>query len=238
MKKKKPPFPKRSLYYVASLIALAGACMLVTNQDSPPQSSVVSVLNRSGTSGGTGFVTRDVAGKHVIVTNDHVCEVAQGGYVVIVSDTGQGRIKRVLSRNFTRDLCVVEGIDAPALSIADSSPTRFEKLQVIGHPLLGPTTPSEGSYLQDDIVPIGFGTKPDGTCPESAESVDTFFGTFCVAHMELSLTSISIFPGNSGSPVLNREGKVVGVINSGDNRTTYGNFVPLRYLKEILGEKE
>lgn len=234
MKKTKNKPTRRPIYLTISLVVLAALCYLVTPSTNPVSSSVVSVMNRQGTGGGTGFVTRDFAGKHVIVTNDHVCAVALGNHVVVVSDNGTRSIRRVLKRSFIRDLCVVEGIPAPALPIAKTAPNRFEELLVVGHPLLGPTTPSRGVYLGTDIMPVGFNTKEDGSCEAGSELLESFFGEFCIAQMELSMTSIMIYPGNSGSPVVNSSGEVVGVINSGDSRSNYGNYVPLPYLQEIL----
>ncbi len=195
--------------------------------------SIVKVLNLEMTGGGTGWVALKKNEK-VIVTNDHVCEVQSGGFVVIENDSGSLSTKRVISRNFERDLCIVEGIDAPAITIAKVGPKRFDTLKVLGHPGLRPTAPSSGSFTGEGVVPIGFSPNKKDVCPGSSKTVDSIFGKFCILFMNLGYTTVPIMPGNSGSPVTNEDGEVIGVMNSTDRVGNQGMFIPLPYVKEML----
>ena len=226
------PFRSLAISYVL-VVTATYSLTRDTARPKGPEASIVKVLNLAGTGGGTGWVTK-AKGKNVIVTNDHVCAVEMGGYVIIQTDDGRLGRKKVLKRSAVRDLCIVEGLRAPALRIAPFGPRRFDKLTVYGHPLLKPTTPSTGEYLEDGVVPIGMGPNEEGNCQEGTEEIESFFGKICVLPMELSYSTVPIYPGNSGSPVLNEEGEVVGVMNSSDSRDNRGMFIPLQYLKEIL----
>lgn len=224
-----------------TLAVLAVVLSLTVYKLTPPRTqtlnrkSIVKVLNLEGNGGGTGWVARS-GGKKVIVTNDHVCGVSFGGFVRIEEDNGQPSIKRVLKRNFARDLCLVEGVDAPALTIAERPARIDDTVKVLGHPGLRPTAPATGTYTGNGIVPIGFGADASGECPEGAEAIQSFFGTFCILAMELGYTTVPIMPGNSGSPITNTDGEVIGVINSADSTGNQGMFIPLNYLKDMLGD--
>lgn len=204
--------------------------------DSTYASSIVKVLNIAETGGGTGWAARTSRGKSVIVTNDHVCAVEHSGLVTLETTNGGKYLRRVLKRNSLRDLCLVEGIRAPTLSLASESPKLYDTVRVMGHPLLKPTAPSVGKYTKDGIVTIGFNTDEKGSCKDGAEKVESLFGAFCLQQMELSYTTVPIYPGNSGSPVVNEEGEVIGVMNSADTITNQGMFIPLPYVKEMLDE--
>jgi S1-C subfamily serine protease len=225
----------------AAVIA-ASVFGLVTIGRSPSQGqrlarSVVRVLNFEGTGGGTGWVTRSASGRRVIVTNDHVCEVAKDGMVRIQDDSGTSSIKEVLTTSFDHDLCLIEGIEAPALTVAKTGPNRFDDLTVVGHPLLGPLTMSKGQFTGISILPIGGFVEEGQECPHGTETVQSLFGTVCIHLMELGTTTAQIYPGNSGSPVINTDGEVIGVMNSGDGMMFHGNLVTLNYLRDILNTK-
>lgn len=226
-------FVTRAVLVIFVTAILGIALLIIATAPRLRANSIVKVLNMEGTGGGTGWVAQSSRGK-VIVTNDHVCEVAKGGIVRVDADDGTPALKRILRRDFERDLCVLEGIDRPALTVASQGPARFDRVKVLGHPGLRPTAPAEGVYTGMGIVPIGFSPDKDGDCSESAEKIDSFFGSYCILHMELGYTTVPIMPGNSGSPITNENGEVIGVINSVDSRGNQGMFVPLQYLKDIL----
>lgn len=217
------------------ILVLAPLLALMACTSKFTEKSIVKVTNVQGNSGGTGWVAQS-GGKNVIVTNDHVCGVEFGGMVRITEDDGTPSLKRILKRSFARDLCLVEGVDAPALTVAKKPAKRFDKVKVLGHPGLRPTAPAEGVYTGPGVVQIGFGERPDGSCPPESETVQSLFGKFCILSMELGYTTVPIMPGNSGSPITNIDGEVIGVINSAYSTGNQGMFVPLQYLKDILND--
>jgi S1-C subfamily serine protease len=167
------------------------------------------------------------------VTNHH------GGYTRITDSNGVDYLKRVLRSSPERDLCVIEGIDAPSLALAKSGPKRFDTVHVMGHPLLNPATPSSGQYIGQSIATFYDAPNEAGECTQGAYPVhvQTIFGemTACERKEELGMTTVAIYPGNSGSPILNSDGDVIGVMSSArqDNR---GMFIPLNYVREILAQ--
>jgi S1-C subfamily serine protease len=43
--------------------------------------------------------------------------------------------------------------------------------------------------------------------------------------------------GNSGGPLLDHAGQVVGVIYAGETRTRYGLAIPVSTLRDLLGDR-
>lgn len=226
-----------ALIFVLGLIITSyGLFTSRSNEDAKRAESVVKILNAEETGGGTGWVTYARTGARVIVTNDHVCGIERGGLVTIEQYSGEKSLRHVIKRNFLRDLCLIEGVSAPALTLANKSPKPFDAVKVMGHPLLKPTAPSYGQYTKNGIVPVGFHPDELGACPATATKFDGFFGSFCIQKMELSYTTVPIYPGNSGSPVVNKDGEVIGVMNSADSQSNQGMFIPLPFIKEMLND--
>jgi putative serine protease PepD len=153
----------------------------VAKQSAP---SVFTVVTDEGT--GSGFVATSEGGSAELVTNYHVVEetYAAGGRTVRVKRddlTYTGRIVRVSRAD---DLAVVRlPLDLPALPLAAERPEVGDPLLALGSPL------GLGGTVTSGIV-SAFRVE-DGT-----------------PYLQFSAP---ISPGNSGGPVVDAQGRVVGV---------------------------
>jgi S1-C subfamily serine protease len=202
--------------------------------------SLVKVLDpaRPG-SGGTGFVTT-YNNRMVVMTNDHVCALNRGGRVMIVRDGEFEVFGDVIKRDFAHDLCITTfGVKGyPAVQIGDKDLKSFDRLFIVGHPRLRPRTPNVGRLVDYSVEHIAYQPSKDDECQSPAIKqvfIDIFSGEFTICRLDinLGLTNVFIAPGNSGSPVVNDSGKLIGVINSG-SEDMVGGYVPLKDVKEFL----
>ncbi len=196
--------------------------------------SVVMLTNAEGSSGGTGFLVKAKSGNNVVVTNWHVCQIGETSmYARRTAEFRDVKLK-VLSVDPKNDLCVLSKVPGEPLQLAPYDTSRFEELYVLGHPLLHELTPIEGRYVGETGGHILFPPLSDGTCPKGLDQQMTVWGPACDNNMTLGDTTVRIYPGNSGSPITDVNGNVVGVINSSSGETSNGGFIPLRFLKRIL----
>jgi S1-C subfamily serine protease len=145
---------------------------------------------REGGSSGSGFVYDE---KGHIVTNAHVVD---GAEEVTVSFGGQEEIPAEIAGSFlSTDVAVLEvdadKVPSPALAIADSAGVKVgNPVVAIGNPFGLDRTVTVGivSALQREIQ------APDGTLIT-----------------DIVQTDAAINPGNSGGPLLDANGRVVGV---------------------------
>jgi S1-C subfamily serine protease len=173
--------------------------------------SVVRIRNVSacGVAIGTGFV---IDGNR-IVTNRHVVENARELEV----ETWDGRPVRIgTARQGTEtDLGV---IDLRGRNARDLTPLTFDedglhtgdRVAAIGFALAGPTVTTYGQFLDE----------PRGRRFLEPDRVLRYNTT--VEH------------GNSGGPLLNREGEVVGVVFAYETATGHGLAIPLERLQNTL----
>jgi S1-C subfamily serine protease len=61
-----------------------------------------------------------------------------------------------------------------------------------------------------------------------------FSSDVCVRSYDAWETSAATYPGNSGSPMMNRDGEVIGVIFAADGETNRGFVIPLDVLKNFV----
>jgi putative serine protease PepD len=180
----------------------------------------VQVAKGGGAASGTGFVV-DADG--TIVTNAHVVEGAEQAQVRF-DDTGRAVPARILGTDPSSDLAVlsVDKNSAPRLRVlplADSNKVRVgDSAIAIGYPLGLDRTATAGiiSGLGREIrAPNGF-------------TID-----------EVIQTDAPINPGNSGGPLIDANGRVIGVNSQIATAGSQGNVgigfaVPANTVREIV----
>lgn len=210
-------------------------------------SYTVKLTNDAGNSGATGFVVKGASGKKYIMTNSHVCGLADESGTIYAHYQGERFPVKVFKKYVWNDLCAIESHRplGKAASIA-SYVTNGENTWVIGHPLLEPKSVAVGELSGTAIVPIatGMNVKPEDCAGPTYHLYDTA-GTIyalmgiqniCVRTLEAQGSTMAILPGNSGSPAVNEYGNVVAVAFAGYEGGVRSYFVPLADLKDFLGE--
>lgn len=149
------------------------------------------------------------------------------------------------------------------LPVAWSGPELGDTITVVGHPRLMPTHVAKGEMTGKETISIRMGpisvidprsgqeeliSEQDGgilekDCQMNKNSIttleiDAMFMVlkvkFCVMTVQDAyVTSVVIYPGNSGSPVVNFWSNVIGVAFASDS-TNWGRMVPLQDIKAFL----
>lgn len=181
--------------------------------------SIICTMN-GGTSTGTGVVLSEDG---YVVTNCHVVEGAQS--IVVCLTDGQELIAQLVGMDEVSDLAVlrVHGDNLIPAEFGDSSVIRVGDLAVaIGDPL--------GVQLR--------GTMTDGIISAINRDITSGGRT-----MTLLQTNAALNSGNSGGPLLNCYGQVIGIntMKIGDNVNTagvegLGFAIPSTTVKEIVDQ--
>lgn len=197
--------------------------------------NVVRIFNMEKTGSGTGFHIQDKNGKIFILTNKHVCAIADKNGNVLVEKNGEEVPRKVIERYEHHDLCLVEALPGhdDYIDIA-SSETLGEDLILIGHPGGRDLTLSHGEYIGKAIIMLGDSIEKESDC--DGEVVFTWGGLICIKPVVTSALSSPSYGGNSGSPVVNKFGNVIGVLFAGQPGVpNNAHMVPLKYIRDFLG---
>ena len=184
-------------------------------------------------SSATGFSIKysPAENESLVITNDHFCKGNFDGTKFLV-ETYRGGYENGSSKGFSAkhvismpvlDLCIlsVKGYIKPVEIVDyDHKVSPFEKIYVVGGP--------SGTF------PIIF----DSYVSRYMDRKDVNLGFLNSAGNPFILISEQVFPGHSGSPVFNEEGKVVGIVFGA--LKSYGGLVissqDILFVLSTLGE--
>lgn len=219
--KPKRPFPKWAFWLIACAMAfnifalipqtfsipaiefLITSAKLSTQDDIKTYKKAVVVIETDD-SRGTGF---SISSEGIILTNHHVIE---GESTVNVAYPDDGLFKANVTKSYPSiDLAVLETIEAhnhlPFLNLAEKATFHKDELvNFIGNPLSFHGIANEGEII--DYIKLSSWDE------------------------EVVMIRAPIYRGNSGSPIINKSGKVIGIIFATlhhDEHGKVGLFVPI-----------
>lgn len=207
--------------------AIRGVVMVTTYGSSGRSGPDTSGLSRLGN--GSGFF---IDSEGHIVTNNHVVEEATS--VEVRTYSGQVLPATVVGTDRLTDLAVLS-VDIPEeevypLTLADYSQVRVgQKAIVLGSPM---ATGSDMGLDRSSSVTTGIISAKDRSLP--IESV-TRPGVNDFTVENLIQTDAAVNPGNSGGPLLNSKGEVVGVVTAIlDSASGIGFAIPSEVVYQVV----
>ncbi|HEX5332856.1 MAG TPA: trypsin-like peptidase domain-containing protein [Cellulomonas sp.] len=193
------------------------------------QASVVAieVTTTSGSAQGSGVIL-DKTGN--IITNNHVVEGAQGDVSVTLTD---GRVFKatIVGKDATTDLAVIKLKDAPS----DLSPAALgdSGAIVVGQPVMAVGNPlGLANTVTTGIVSAVDRPVSTSTTGSSSDAVVT----------NAIQIDAAVNPGNSGGPLFDAEGRVVGItssiatLSSSSGSIGLGFAIPVNLVKNIAAQ--
>jgi len=222
-------------------------------------SKVYMIKGKLDGGGGTGFAVKAASGQSYVVTKSHVCEGAleqseDKSALLVVKDDGSSIRRRIIENSDFTDLCVLEGMPGVEGLSLGSDPSLGESSYVVGHPRLRPLSVSKGEVvgaLDVEILAYIMPGNPfldsmapqlvkDGKCDlpknQIVDIAETPIGPVKIClniTKAATMTTIVIFPGNSGSPMVDMWGNVQGVAFASDG-TNWAYSVSRADLAKLL----
>lgn len=199
--------------------------------------NVVKIEHLSRRMGGTGFYLNIPAGR-VLITNKHVCEGSES-MVVVDKDNKDVEIVPVLKRAKKADLCMLSPGDKSTNGLyLGTKPQPYDKASSTGFPFLAQITTTEGRLALAQEITTGGPTDDAAKCLDEGGSVEFAFpfGMFCLYKNIMYHSSLRVYPGCSGSPVISDDGRVIGVAAATQGGSAYAAIVTWDDLQEFVNE--
>jgi len=173
---------------------------------------------RQQVSSGTGFIVR---ADGLIVTNKHVVDDETAEYSVLTND-GKSYVAKVVAKDPVNDVAVIDidATDLPTLKLGDSSSVKIGQTVIaIGNAL--------GQYQNSVTKGVISGKARTITAGDSSGQSETLEDVF--------QTDASINSGNSGGPLIDLDGNVIGVNTAVDQQGQLIGFaLPIDVIKKDL----
>lgn len=228
---------------IASIALLAGCSTTGQKRQADPRdiiSNSVSITNNESNSGGSGTVLKSSDSASYVLTNSHVCEVAEEGGLVH-GEAGTFAVAG-LKHSKEHDLCLIKVMGnlqaSTKLAKQGAVPYRSEA-SISGHPSLYPTVVTKGHFSGRETIQVMTGVEE---CTKEMVEKNPDILMMCifmggipvVKNYESILVSATIMPGSSGSGVFNKDNELTGVAFAGSGELGYAWTVPYEYVRNFL----
>lgn len=184
---------------------------------------------QAGQGVGTGFV---VSPDGIVVTN---CHVVEGATKITVSSSAKDPKQydaRVIGGDCPNDVVVlkVDATGLPTVALGDSSRLQLgQRVVALGYALAlegGPTVTTGVVSSLDRTI-----QAQDPRCTSCQNGVRTYSGTI--------QTDAAINPGNSGGPLVDMQGRVIGINTAGaGNAENIGFAIAIDSMKQTIADAE
>ena len=192
---------------------------------------------------GTGFVVEGKSGRKFMMTAGHVCDAAAENKSLLYTDIGRNNTVFLgwASIN-SHDICILGHVssDLPAYEMG-SEPEITDKLWALGFPSAYPLTVMSGNVIGSVDVTIATDHSLSECTGIYKKIQQTFLGipigeVCAISGKEIAVT-MSVAPGASGSPVVNRYGKLVGIVSAENNAAAnWLLMVPQESLEKVVNK--
>jgi len=206
------------LLILLSCILPAMAATGVPEEVMESTKSVVRILSKyyNGAATGSGFVIKNEPGEVLIATNDHVVE---GNPTSISIWVGEDRMvdAEIVFTTSEKDLCVLkvtDDVDMKPLKLSKEEPQHGAAIYVVGYPGAGDILSDTQAHTSESV------TITDGII----SAIRSFTIEKGGNPVKLLQVNAAINSGNSGGPLFNTEGVVVGVNTYKVNADSQGVF--------------
>jgi len=154
-------------------------------------------------------------GVNFTLTNRHCCNAYKGDFPEGIRFVGD-RIETIQFISEDNDVCVLSADQKEeGLRLAPVPASNFEKVMVFGFPRGMLLTPRFGHILE----------------PSTYICILYDEGPKCEYAI---ISSTLVYPGNSGSPLLDMDGEIVGLVYGGNFAVSYGISVKLENVRKAI----
>lgn len=174
----------------------------------------------------TGFSIATKDAVSLVLTNRHVCEMGANANYILTLQSGNKIQAMFIKSDPFADICILKVKTViPPLSLAKENSSRGDRVITIGGP--------DGVFpLMVDGLVSGYYNIQMKNNPDDDD------GDFEI-HFRSQVMSAPIYPGSSGSPVLNTNGDVIGIVFAVRGEKAHISFmVPVNEIWRFLNTEE
>lgn len=220
----------RGLPLGAAVVILASACAPAAPSSQPTPTVTAAPLVAAPAASGTGGVLAE-ARRFVFRVRNAAC-LATG--TAFAFDATMITNRHVAAGTSSLQLATWSGTDFNA-AVAGHSPA-FDLARLTASAPAGTTDPPAGAPSPPVGTPVYVAGYPEGD--QLTVTAGTVIGVTTAAELDVSgpvlQISDAVRPGNSGSPLLDGSGRVVGVVFALDTASGHGLAMPLSTLRSFL----